>query len=332
LYPRTDALEAARALAEDPATNNLAVDIASFSEEEGSWLGALGSRSFANAEGDWAVLQEQIKHAVGIAEVTPEDGLPAAMERAGVTARPRVTCEPGRYMGFFEAHIEQGAKLEQAGKKVGVVHTIVGSHSYNIRITGMQNHAGTTPMAVRQDAGMAALILGGRVNDAFAAEASDQTVWTFGIAEFLPGGRSIIPGGAELAFQFRDTDGPRLLRLDALLHKTAAATAAERRVKIECVKGGAGLPTGMDNRMQRCIEGAAEALVGPEGWMSMPSAAGHDAISLAKVMPSAMLFIPSIDGISHSFEEDSHHDDIVLGCQAYVDAIVVIMQSGAAKL
>ena len=132
------ALEAARALAEDPATADLAVDIASFSDEEGSWLGALGSRSFADAEGDWEALQAQIPKAHGIAEVTPGDSLSAAMERAGVVGLPRVTCEPGRYLGFFEAHIEQGAKLEQSGKKIGVVHTIVGSHSYNITITGQQ--------------------------------------------------------------------------------------------------------------------------------------------------------------------------------------------------
>ena len=326
------ALEAARALAEDPATADLAVDIASFSDEEGSWLGALGSRSFADAEGDWEALQARIPKAHGIAEVTPGDSLSAAMERAGVVGLPRVTCEPGRYIGFFEAHIEQGAKLEQSGKKIGVVHTIVGSHSYNITITGQQNHAGTTPMPIRQDAGMSAMILGARVDEAFKAIATDQTVWTFGIASFSPGGRSIIPGGAELAFQFRDTDGDLLLELERELRRVAAEVAAERNVEIVCEQLAAGTPTAMDEALQRKIVSAAEASLGPEDWMMMPSAAGHDAAVLANVMPSSMLFIPSIGGISHAFEENSSDEDIVRGCQIYTDACVAMLRDPSARL
>ena len=146
------ALEAARALAEDPATAGLAVDIASWTDEEGSYLGYFGSRSFLNYD-----LADQIEAATGHPRVTPGNSLPEAIAAAGLENHPRTVAEKGRYLGFFEAHIEQGPHLEQFGLNIGVVTDIVGSRGYTILFKGEQNHAGTTPMALRRDAGMASL-------------------------------------------------------------------------------------------------------------------------------------------------------------------------------
>jgi N-carbamoyl-L-amino-acid hydrolase len=246
------ALEAARALAEDPATAGLAVDIASWTDEEGSYLGYFGSRSFLNYD-----LADQIEAATGHPRVTPGNSLPEAIAAAGLENHPRTVAEKGRYLGFFEAHIEQGPHLEQFGLNIGVVTDIVGSRGYTILFKGEQNHAGTTPMALRRDAGMASLVFGARLDEEFRAIAGKRSVWTFGESKFEPGSRSIIPGSAELWLQFRDVELSNLEAFDATTRRVAAEVAAERGVEIEVGPGGTGVPKPMDPWLQEQVRDTA---------------------------------------------------------------------------
>jgi N-carbamoyl-L-amino-acid hydrolase len=129
-------LEVARCLREDPATSHLAVDVISFADEEGTYLGMIGSRSFCG------VLDEtEIATAVGNAGATGSEPLPAALERAGVAGRALARYEPGRYVGFLEAHIEQGPYLEKGGNSIGVVTGIVGIRGATLRCEGEQVRA-----------------------------------------------------------------------------------------------------------------------------------------------------------------------------------------------
>ena len=120
-----------------------------------------------------------------------------ALREAGLAGRPRALCEHGRHIGYLEAHIEQGETLETSGLTIGVVTSIVGIWQYRITFTGEQNHAGTTRMAVRRDAGLALAKFCVAINDRFPAHSSPRTVWTTGRITLDPGAPSIIPGGAE---------------------------------------------------------------------------------------------------------------------------------------
>src|SRR5262249_51806266 len=130
--------------------------------------------------------------------------LPQALERAGLAGKPRFTLDRKRYRGFLETHIEQGTVLESAGEVAGVVAGLVAIWQYKIVFTGMEDHAGGTTMAERRDAGLAAVRLLAWIDAHFPAHCGERTTWTTGRITLDPGAASIIPGRAEVMFQFRD--------------------------------------------------------------------------------------------------------------------------------
>ena len=138
------ALEVARTLGQG-------IDVAGWADEEGHYGSFLGSRSFCGL-----LPEAEIDLCRNVGDGTP---LRTALSEAGFAGKPRLEAEPGRYRGYLEAHIEQGATLEDAGQRIGVVTAIVGSHRFRIVFEGQQNHAGTTRMAVRKDAGVALIRL-----------------------------------------------------------------------------------------------------------------------------------------------------------------------------
>jgi N-carbamoyl-L-amino-acid hydrolase len=314
-------LEVARALGENPDTAQLAVDAVSWMDEEGTFLGCLGSRSWCD------VLEPEDEAAAQNADGV---GLVDALREARLLDVPRERLDPGRYLGYLEAHIEQGPYLEEEGLEVGVVTSIVGIRGCTVHFSGEQNHAGTTPMDRRRDAGVALFEYAVRIRERFQALAGDRTVWTIGRATLDPGAPSIIPGSAEMTLQFRDPDPGRLEAMSAAAADLAAAMSAEGPVVVDAQANRAPIaPTVMDAGMQQAIADAAQARV-PGRWMRMPSAAGHDPMVIAPHLPCAMLFIPSIRGISHDFAEDSRREDIVTGCQVLADAAAAILKGASA--
>ena len=309
-------LEVARALAEDPATRHLAIDAVSWQDEESRFLGCLGSRSFCG------LLTPELE--AGIAD---DDGvsLAEAIREAGLEGVARRTPEPGRYLGFLEAHIEQGPHLEDGGMKIGVVTTIVGLRGTRLAFTGEQNHAGTTMMDRRKDAATALFEFAHRINQEFPKAMGERSVWTMGQVELHPGAASIVPGYAELNLQYRDQSETVLDAFDAIVERLIGDINAKGRAEVAAKAARAPiLPTAMDADLQSHIARAAEQHA-PGLWAQMESAAFHDAGIISSTLPSAMLFIPSIGGISHDFAEDSHLSDIVLGCQVLADAAASIL-------
>jgi len=304
------ALEAARVVNAGPAGAG-AVEVAAWCDEEGHFGHMLGSRSFAGL-----VTDAEIDAARDRTSGTP---LREALANAGLAGRPRITAEAGHYLGYLEAHIEQGDTLEHERLAIGVVTSIVGIWQYRISFAGEHNHAGTTRMAARRDAGLALARLCVAIDDRFPAAAGSHTVWTTGRISLDPGAPSIIPGAAEMLFQIRDDDAAVIERLENLLRALAAeATAAGPcGVAVECIR--AGTPAVMDARFQDAVEAAAGAKAGGRS-LRMPSGAGHDAQILARIMPAGMLFVPSIGGISHHWKEDTSDADIVTGARVFVDA------------
>jgi len=314
-------LEIARALAEDAATAHLAVDTVAWVDEEGTFLGCLGSRSWCG------VLEPDDEAAARNADgVTLREAIVAA----GLSQVPREHLPADRYTGYLEAHIEQGPYLEEAGFEIGVVTSIVGIRGCTVEFVGEQNHAGTTPMPRRKDAGVALFDYAVKIRERFQSLAGERTVWTIGRATLDPGAPSIIPGRAQMLLQFRDASESLLDRMEAAAIALAEEASDTGPVRVTARRARTPVaPTIMDPELQRHIADAAAKRV-PGRWMRMPSAAGHDPMVIAPHLPCAMLFIPSINGISHDFAEDSKRDDIVVGCQVLADAAESILRKATA--
>jgi len=307
------ALEVARALAADKATAGLPLDVVSLQDEEARFVGCLGSRSLTG--GLTPAMEEGARD---------KDGVPMAdaLRQAGLAGVPRERLSRERYAGFVEAHIEQGPTLEDTAKRIGVVTGIVGLRGIRFTFRGQQNHAGTTMMKTRRDASAALYELAHRINTEFPKAAAERTVWTMGRLRVEPNATSIVPGYADLDLQFRDASEEPLERLEKIVERIVAEMNARGGVKIEAERSRAPIPPAkMDDGLRAHLEAAAEQHA-PGRWMRLPSGAFHDAGIISAVLPSAMLFIPSIGGISHDFAEDSRDDDIVLGCRVLADAVV----------
>ncbi|WP_338832105.1 Zn-dependent hydrolase [Bradyrhizobium sp. 27S5] len=303
------ALEAARVINTDPGTNG-AVEVAAWCDEEGHFGSFLGSRSFVGAVTDADIDAARDR--------SSDRTMRQALREAGFAGRPRLTAEPRRHIGYLEAHIEQGDTLESSGLKIGVVTSIVGIWQYRISFTGEQNHAGTTRMAVRKDAGLALARFCVAIDDCFPALCGPRTVWTTGRITLDPGAPSIIPGGADMLFQIRDDNPEVIARLEAQLHRLAAEATAQGRCAVEVERIRTGVPAMMTPAFQDAIEAASAACAGGKS-IRMPSGAGHDAQVLATIMPAAMLFVPSIGGISHHWTENTDDADIVTGAEVFVE-------------
>jgi len=326
------ALEAARVLHAGGAPGAWAV--VDFQDEEGRFSTLTGSRAFAGVD------------------PPPPLSLPALVDgraAAGLEATPLLTHRTARdvaasgFLGFFEAHIEQGPQLEAANASVGVVTSIVGMRQLRLTFSGTQGHAGGCPMAERADAGLAAMRYATALDAAIHArcatkDACDGAVWTFpDLAGFLS--HSTIPGEANLTLQFRaPSEGPiEMIHQLAIAHCEAdddarsalglprLSSARPVTCRLEEARR-AVRAADMDDDLEACVlSGARAAVGGPEeggGVLKMPSRAIHDAAVVSTVMPAAMLFVPSIRGISHSFDEHTDARDIAAGARAYVQAAI----------
>ena len=309
-------VEIAQALHERESTRHLALDVASWADEESHYLGMMGSRSFCG----------QLDEAEIDAARNPEGhALRDALKAFDLDCRPRLRLDAQRYSGYLEAHIEQGPWLEAEDKRIGVVTSIVGMRDLIVRFQGQQNHAGTTPMHLRRDAAMALFEFATLINRAFTKMAGERTVWTIGQIEITPNARSIVPGSAFADLQFRDPD-QRLVdalqqRVFEIVDEFTRQSDIELSVELHDESARA---VDMDASIQQALADSAERHA-PGRWRQMPSGAAHDAQILAAHLPAGMLFVPSIGGISHDFAEDTDEQDIILGCEVLADAVLQLL-------
>jgi len=304
------ALEAARVINPDRKING-AVEVAAWCDEEGHFGHFLGSRSYV---GD--VSERDIDAA---RDRNNDRTMREALSSVGLAGRPRALAERGRHIGYLEAHIEQGDRLESAGLAIGIVTSIVGIWQYRITFVGEQNHAGTTRMEIRKDAGLALAKFCVAIDDCFPKLCGPRTVWTTGSIALDPGAPSIIPGRADMLFQIRDDDPAVIDRLERKLETMAADFTARCPCIVTLERIRTGTPALMDRRFQDAIEAASKSFAGGRS-ARMPSGAGHDAQILARIMPAGMMFVPSIGGVSHHWSENTDDADIVRGAEVFVDA------------
>lgn len=300
------ALEIARA---SKAAGGPAISVVSFQDEEGRFGGLTGSSVWS---GKTAL--EDADEAVGY------DGLSLGEARKAVSQTAGGFLEPDQFRGFVELHIEQGLTLDAADEQIGVVTEIVGTREIPVTFVGQQNHAGTTQMHLRRDAFQGLSRFNTLLNDRLRNVVSPTTVWTIGHVTLHPNASSIVPGKVSFSMQWRDGSADRLRRMEQIVRETAQEVADDMGFSVEFGPMWALEPVAMDADLRAALERGAEDVTQGK-WRLMPSGALHDATNVSRLMPVAMLFVPSIGGISHAFEEDTEEDDLVAGVKVLAKAV-----------
>ncbi|CAP42683.1 Zn-dependent hydrolase [Bordetella petrii] len=227
---------------------------------------------------------------------------------------------------YFEAHIEQGPILEHENKVIGVVTGSLGLRWYDVVVTGMEMHAGPTPMGIRKDALLAASYLVQAVIDIANAN-QPHGRGTVGEIHAHPGSRNVIPGQVRLTVDLRHEDEATLTRMHESWRQAAQDVARRHGVTVEVKDVQYFPPTPFDPDLVGKIRDGAAARDLPR--MDIVTGAGHDAVYMAAVAPTAMIFVPCKDGISHNEIEDARPDHLEAGCNVLLDAMLA--RAGAAR-
>jgi len=303
-------LEIARSIIELGLANEIGIDVISFMDEEGTYLPCLGSKRFCRELGDDELAKGQSPSG---------ERLPDAVERSGFMGNPEMSIDRARHLAYLEAHIEQGPRLEASRKEIGIVTGIVGIRRFKLEITGEADHAGTVPMSMRKDAGAAAIGLLHSLYKEIAKTKGPESVWNAGSIKFEPGAANVVPAKAEIIFEIRDLEPDILNALETSIHKTVENISPDDNITYLVTKTIDIPPSAMDTGLSDHILRSANA-IGVSN-MKMPSGAGHDAMVLSRHIQSAMLFIPSINGKSHSESEDTLEEHIITGCRVLAKTV-----------
>ena len=302
------AIEVARTLREQNIRLRHPVDVVTWSNEEG---GTIGSKSAVGAitQADLDVVSRSGK--------TRREGI--GIVGGNVARLSDALLKKGDLACYMELHIEQGGILEQKGLQIGVVEGIVGLRWFEVTITGFSNHAGTTPMDQRQDAMLAAARFTIAVNEAVRG-VPGRTVATVGRVVVTPNTTNVIPGQVMMTVDLRDLDMSKVEHFTTRFEQLGREIGDATKTKFSFTRTVDSTPAISDPKVMSWIDGAAQSLGLTR--QRMPSGAGHDAQEVAHIAPMAMIFIPSIGGISHSPREFSRPGDIVNGANVLLNAVV----------
>lgn len=286
------------------------MEVISLAEEEGSRFPTVfwGSKNFVGEANN----QE-------VAEITDANGLRFVdeMRRQGFDFKAAQTKRED-IKAFVEIHIEQGSVLEKEQLQVAVVNNIVGQRRYTVVLKGQANHAGTTPMGYRHDAVYGFAKICSEAIDR-AKEVGDPLVLTFGKVIPKPNTVNVVPGEVEFSIDCRHTDAAALKEFTEALEVRMKEIAAEHELGIEIELWMDELPIPMDQTIVDVIESQAEK--GNYKYRMMHSGAGHDSQIIAPHYPTAMIFVPSIGGISHNPAENTNIEDLIEGIKILTDTL-----------
>ncbi|KQP16261.1 Zn-dependent hydrolase [Pseudorhodoferax sp. Leaf265] len=234
-------------------------------------------------------------------------------------AQPCGEVPGGGYAAYFEAHIEQGPVLEDAGLPIGVVSGALGQRWFDVTVTGMDAHAGPTPMALRRDAMLGAARMVEAVNRIALGEAPHGR-GTVGHLQVLPNSRNVIPGEVRFSVDLRNLTDEGLDRMEAALRTQLVQIAGATRVAVDLRQVVQFDACHFDADCVASVRGAAAQLGLPH--MDVVSGAGHDAVYVAQVAPTGMVFVPCKDGISHNEIEDALPEHIEAGANVLLLAML----------
>ena len=227
----------------------------------------------------------------------------------------------GAFHAYLELHIEQGGTLDKEGTSIGIVEGIVALDHYDVVITGMANHAGTTPMADRQDAMIAAAQLTLAVRELVTQEPGPQ-VGTVGHLEVEPNAPNVIAGRVRLSIDLRDLSTGKLRRLGEAIRARASVIAAQTKTQIVLTQTQHAEPALASPDVRAVIQQTTEHL--GLSHRSLPSGAVHDAQVMATLGPMGMIFVPSVGGISHSPKELTAWDDCARGANVLLHTVLAL--------
>ena len=241
----------------------------------------------------------------------------AELQRIGYAGEAAVGGRP--VAAFFELHIEQGPILEEEGIDIGIVTAANGQKWYEITLTGVESHAGPTPMNRRKDALVGAARIIELVNGIGHAH-DPQACATCGMIQAYPNSRNVIPGSVFLTVDFRHPEAARLVAMDNALRAGVAEIAKRSGLTVDMKMVADYAPTPFDAGCIDAVRRAAKTL----GYSAreITSGAGHDAVYMARVAPAAMVFTPCVGGISHNEAEDMKPAWATAGCNVLVHAVL----------
>lgn len=295
------------------------IAVVAWMNEEGCRFqpGAMGSGVFAGSYDLSAMLDRKDRDGVTVGEA-----LNAIVKSVPL---PVATIDRTTPAGYIEVHIEQGPVLEGLSLPVGVVTGIQGIRRLLIEIRGREAHAGTTPRAMRRDALSAAVGAISKMEVAIAAaDAEDLLRFTVGMLTVSPNSTNTIPGTVRFTIDLRHRSDQSLKEAAALIEGLAKAAAAAGRCELNIETISNVSPTQFDSELVAQLESVAVAL--QLGHTTMTSGAGHDAMHIAKCCPTAMVFVPCANGVSHHPSESANADDLIAG--ARVMAAVILRNAG----
>jgi beta-ureidopropionase / N-carbamoyl-L-amino-acid hydrolase len=304
-------LEVLKTVKENALPLKIRLEAIDFTDEEGTLVGLLGSAALTGH-----LDPELLQNPRG-----GRENLLEGMKRAGLSeesmlsaARPK-----GSFAGYLELHIEQGKRLERAGIDIGVVSAIVGISSYQLSFIGRADHAGTTTMQDRLDASLGA--------SAFTLAARELVIRDFpecvvniGKMEFKPGAFNIVPARVDTSLEFRSANEAEFDQLDSALLALAQMEAKRFGLELKADFLGRHSPTPMSGSMQRTFADACDTL--GLSHTALVSGAGHDGQSFAGVCQMGMIFVPSVNGTSHSPFELTKLEDCVNGANVLLQTVL----------
>ncbi len=308
------AIEVMHALKEHGVTTRHPLQMVIWTDEENTFTGS-GSAAGVLQTSNLSRMRNGLSLADGLRKL---GGDPARLAEARLA--------PGALRCYLELHIEQGGILYKANVPIGVVQGIVSIDEYDVEIRGFANHAGTTPMKERHNALLAAAKLIEVVQEVVTREPGRQ-VGNVGRLQVFPNAPNVVPGLVKHSIELRDLSAETIARLGNEIQKRAQQIARETGTEIIVEKVEHAPPALADPEIQAKIEAAATGL-GLQT-MRLPSGAGHDAQMIAKISPIGMIFVPSVDGISHSPKEFTRWQDCANGANVLLQTILLIDRAAA---
>ena len=308
-------LEVVETLADAGVVNRRPLAVAFFTDEEGSRFAPdmLGSLVYAGG-----MQLEEAHDVMGI------DGARVGDELARIGYLGAHPCPGLAPHAFVELHIEQGPVLEAHKTTIGAVEGVQGISWQELTIVGQSNHAGTTPMGLRHDAGYSAAVIATRVRD-IAAEVGDGQVGTVGKLDLHPDLVNVVAARATMAVDLRNPHETSLAEAERRLVAACEEVARREGVEVTARRLARFEPAAFDPRIIGLVERTAERL--GHSVERLFSGAGHDAQMLARVCPSGMVFVPSVDGVSHNPAELTHPADVEAGANVLLHVLLALAES-----
>jgi len=301
-------LEVVRALNDAGIRTRTPLEVAAWTNEEGSRFTPtmMGSGVFVGAHPLGQVLAQKDLEGVSVQQ---------ALQHIGYAG----TASPHEVGAYFEAHIEQGPVLESTRTTIGVVQGALGQRWFDVIVTGQDSHAGPTPMETRKDALLAASRLVVEVNR-IATTFPDYARGTVGQMQVKPNSRNVVPGEVRMSTEFRSANDATLSSMVAEYRRVAKTIEAACRVAVDIREVVYFPPSHFAPDLVGSVRDAAQALGLPH--RDIVSGAGHDAVYLSRVAPTAMIFVPCEGGISHNEIESATKEDLAAGCNVLLHAVL----------